>query len=82
MVRPAVEMMVRVVCWLGPPPLADPADFGTWQLAVVWPLLFLVSTTICFWPLLIPFFGVTVSRMGRSEAPARTERGMLMVCMV
>jgi hypothetical protein len=46
------------------------------------PALFLVSTTICFCPLLIPFLGVTVSRIGRSDAPASTDLGTLMVCRV
>lgn len=46
------------------------------------PLVFLVSTTICFWPLLIPFLGVTVSNIGRSEAPASTDRGTLIVWRV
>ena len=42
--------------------------------AVVLPVaVFFVNTTICFWPLLIPFFGVTVSKIGRSEAPANTD---------
>jgi len=44
--------------------------------------VFFVNTTICFWPLLIPFFGVTVSKIGRSEAPANTDLGTLMVCRV
>ena len=34
---------------------------------------FFVKTTICFWPLLIPFLGVTVSKIGLSEAPASTD---------
>ena len=59
-----------------------PPGLGTWHVAEVWPLLFLVNTTICFWPLLTPFLGVTVRRMGLSEAPARTDLGMLMVCML
>ena len=46
------------------------------------PFVFLVSTTICFCPLLIPFLGVTVSSMGRSEAPASTDLGTLIVWSV
>lgn len=42
----------------------------------------LVSTRTCFIPLLMPFRGVTVRRMGLSLALARTLRGTLIVCRI